>query len=545
MSRRYNSLIYIALISLVCIWPSLGRSGEGTGDAAGIVELGKYENRAMEHLDYLTNDIGGRMAGSENHLEACEWARDQFERFGLKDAHLETATEIPVGFERGRSTGFIKSPLKKELHFVTPSWTPGTEGIRRARAVMAPATVEELERSGAALEGAWVLWRAAINWDDNKTYIQKWDEMELDVAGVITPSKGELIHSSGNHRVDWDNLPTTPTVILLQSEWNRITGILADGKEVTLEFDIRNEFKKGPVKVHNVVADIPGSEIPDEYVIVGAHIDSHDAGTGAMDDGTGVAAAMEAARILMESGVQPRRTIRFVLFGGEELGILGSNGYIKSHPELMPKVSAMYNMDLGADYISGILATDAMLDDFDVIFAPVIALNPEMAFEIQQVDHLPRTATECGDAAAPTSPLIPSGCGGRPRIRSIAAGEGNDAPASDAGCGKTKIPDADEYVASCDQTTAAEPGKKRVITMAGSSDQAPFLAAGVPAFMWKQKGENPVPYYLHTQKDTYDYVVPEYVEYSSVVIALAALGTANLDHMLSRENLVQETASAQ
>jgi Zn-dependent M28 family amino/carboxypeptidase len=82
-----------------------------------------------------------------------------------------------------------------------------------------------------------------------------------------------------------------------------------------------------------------------------------------------------------------------------------------------------------------------------------------------------------------------------------------------------------------------------VVISAGSSDHAPFLAAGVPAFMWNQKGENPVPYYLHTQKDTYDNVVPEYLEYSSVVIALAALGTANLDHMLSRENLVQETVS--
>jgi hypothetical protein len=521
----------------------LGHSGERTGSEAGIVELGKYQNRAMEHLGHLTNDIGGRMAGSENHLEACEWARDQFERFGLKNAHLETATEIPVGFDRGRSTGFIKSPLKKELHFVTPSWTPGTNGIRRARAVMAPATVEDLERSRADLEGAWVLWRAEKNWDDNEAYVQKWDEMELNVAGVITPSKGELIHSSGNHRVDWDNLPTTPTVILLQSEWNRITGIVTDGREVTLEFDIRNEFTKGPVKVHNVVADIPGAEIPDEYVIVGAHIDSHDAGTGAMDDGTGVAAAMEAARLLMESGLQPRRTIRFVLFGGEELGLLGSNGYVQAHPELMPKVSAMYNMDMGADYISGILATDEMSDDFEAVFAPVVKLNPGMEFEIEQVEHLPRTATDCGDAAAPTSPLIPGGCGGRPRVKRVVVGEGDEAAVGGAGCDDSKVPITVETTSGCSQTTAAEPGKIRIITMAGSSDHAPFLAAGVPAFMWKQKGENPVPYYLHTQKDTYDYVVPEYLEYSSVVIALAALGTANLDHMLSRENLVQETAS--
>jgi Zn-dependent M28 family amino/carboxypeptidase len=83
-----------------------------------------------------------------------------------------------------------------------------------------------------------------------------------------------------------------------------------------------------------------------------------------------------------------------------------------------------------------------------------------------------------------------------------------------------------------------------VTIMAGSSDHAPFRAAGVPALMWKQKGKNPVPYYLHTQKDTYENVVPSYLEHSAAVIALAALGTANLDHMLSRKNLTKKDNGA-
>jgi Zn-dependent M28 family amino/carboxypeptidase len=551
MTRHHNNLIYIALIALVCLGPGPSYAVEEVRDPASVIELGKYQNQAMDHLDRLTNDIGPRLAGSDNHREACNWARDQFERFGLKNAHLEVAAEVPVGFERGRSTGFIKSPLSMELHFTTPAWTPGTNGKRRARAVMAPETVESLERSRAALEGAWVLWRPKEKWEDGEEYTRKWNEMKLEVAGVITPSKGELIHTSGNHRVDWDNLPTTPTVNLLESEWNRIAGILADGRDVTLEFDIRNKFKKGPVEVHNVVADIPGSEKPDEYVIIGAHIDSHDSGTGAMDNGTGVAAAMEAARILVESGGRPKRTIRFVLFGGEELGILGANGYVESHPELMPKISAMYNMDMGADYVSGILATDAMLDDFEVVFGPVMSLNPEMAFEIERVEHLPRAMTDCGEAAAPTSPLIPGGCGGRPRIkRKIVgepgeAGEAGESGVGVTGCGGTTVPDTIEVTSSCGGTVGIGPDKRLVVLSAGSSDHAPFLAAGVPAFMWRQKGKNPVPYYLHTQKDTYEHVVPEYLEHSAVIIALAALGTANLDHMLSRESLVEETLSAE
>ncbi len=227
---------------------------------------------------------------------------------------------------------------------------------------------------------------------------------------------------------------------------------------------------KAPTPVFNVVADIPGTELPDEYVIVGAHIDSDDAGTGAADNGTGVAAAMEAARILMESGARPRRTIRFTLFGGEELGKVGSQAYVADHPELMPRVSAMLNMDQGGDHISGIYATDDMMEDFRQVFAPVKSLQPEMPFAVQRVEQLTQIIADC--------------CGG-----------------------------------------------------AGTSDHGPFFEAGVPAFNWLQKGKNPALYRPHTKYDTYEYVNPEYQKHSATVIALAAFGIADLDHMLSRENL--------
>jgi hypothetical protein len=512
-------------------------AAQGTGTTQDrIAALGKHDDHAAEHLDHLTNHIGARMAGSENHRIACEWTRDQFEKFGLQNAHLEIAAEIPVGFERGRSRGFVRRPVSRELHFKTPSWTPGTDGRLRANAVMAPETAEGLERSLPALRGAWVLWRPAEDLEENMAYTDKWEEINPDVAGVITPSSGELMHTSGNHRVDWDDLPKTPTITLLQSEWEEIAEMLTRGEEVTLEFDIENQFRKGPFPVHNVVADIPGTEKPDEYVIVGAHIDSHDAGTGAMDNGAGVAAALEAARLLMESGARPARTIRFVLFGGEEIGMLGSNGYVESHPELMPKISAMYNMDMGADYISGIVATDAMLNDFEQIFAPVRDLDPEKSFTTSRVQHLPQTATDCGGAAVPPTPLIGGGCGGAAQ-RIVINGKTIQ--------GDPSITEALETSPACGGSTELPSGKKLVMTTMGSSDHAPFLAAGAPAFMWRQKGTDPLPYYLHTQKDTYDHVVPEYLEYSATVIALAALGTADLDHMLSRENLVDEDGSVE
>jgi len=101
------------------------------------------------------------------------------------------------------------------------------------------------------------------------------------------------------------------------------------------------------IPIVNVVADIPGTEWPDEYVILGGHLDSTPQGDGALDNGTGVAAIMETARLLVEAQVQPRRTIRFILFGGEEVGLRGSRGYVEAHPDLMLKISAVYIMDRG------------------------------------------------------------------------------------------------------------------------------------------------------------------------------------------------------
>jgi hypothetical protein len=541
------------------------------GDVADrIATIGKHDSRVMEHLDYLTGRIGPRLAGSENHRTACEWARDQFAEFGLTNAHLEKSADVAVGFDRGRSTGLIRSPIKKALHFSTPAWTAGTKGKVRARAVMLPDTPGELVKVSNDIEGKWVLWRPTGDFKRDGAYIKTWDDLALDVAGVITPSSGEFIYTMGRPLADWGDLPTTPAISLLSSEWDEIANLLSQGKRVSLEFNIRNHFKKGPVPVHNVVADIPGAEMPDEYVIVGAHIDSHDGGTGATDNGTGVAAVLEAARILMASGAKPKRTIRFVLFGGEEIGLVGSGGYVRDHPDLLPNISAVYNMDMGADYVSGITATETMLDDFEQVFARVKALDEGMAFTIDHAEFLPLAldcssassawgAGGCGSAPGPTSPLNVSGCGAGvltldDGVKETVMGDSllfrRVLKASECGGATAKFDGPVEgglkMSAGCGSNVAgdASTGKDSTVVVrrmaVGSSDHAPFLAAGVPAFSWTQRGENPHPYYPHTQKDTFDQAVPRYQKHSATVIALAALGTANLDQLLSRENLQEE-----
>ena len=255
----------------------------------------------------------------------------------------------------------------------------------------------------------------------------------------------------------------------MRKPFDEIAGWLKEGKPVTLEFDIRNHFKKGPIKLYNVIADIPGSERPDEYVIVGGHIDSWDGATGATDNGTGVATTLEAARILMKAGVKPRRTIRFMLWSGEEQGLLGSAAYVKAHKDLMPKISAVLVHDGGTNYLAGIGATEAILSDFEQVFAPVKDLDPQYPFELRKVAGL----------------------------------------------------------------------------TGGGSDHASFLTANVPGFFWRQSGKARYQHTHHTQFDTFDAAVPEYQRHSSLVVALAAYGIANLDHLLSRDKLRMPGAQCQ
>jgi hypothetical protein len=355
------------------------------------------------------------------------------------------------------------------------------------------------------------------------------------------------------------------------AEW---VGGLLEKLSWKASFDVGDEtVVQTMVPVYNVVGDIPGSETPDEYVIVGAHYDSVPIGTGALDNGTGVAAVMEAARLLVESGAKPKRTIRFVLFAGEESGLIGSRGYVESHPELLPKISAMYNMDLGTHYISGIQATEPLEDDMEAIFAPAKTLDPDLPFDVELTDWLLMGDPNC---CVQGSAMAAGGEGG-PRLITRAYRRTADGTLQPVELDAKDL----EALGSCGTPSGGEPGERRIVISGGcvpgagdgepltmddledlglvaggreiegpdgtkmkllaigSSDQSAFLAAGVPGFWWAQRGDSTVSYPAHSEEDRVDKVIPAYLGHSATVIALGALGTADLDHLLSREKLTK------
>jgi len=257
--------------------------------------------------------------------------------------------------------------------------------------------------------------------------------------------------------------------------------------------------RKSGTAVHNVIADIRGSDLPDEIVIVGAHLDSWDLADGATDNAAGCAAVMEAARLIVASGVKPPRTIRFALWTGEEQGLLGSSAYVAAHPDVLAKTSAAFNLDAGTNPISGLVVTASMQRDFEGVFAPLAALDTAAPFTLQSVASFALPADCCSQSFNPATGTCTGSSASCQR------------PPGESGC---------------------------------PSDHVAFLRAGVPAFMFEQKGSADYARTHHNEHDTVGALDARGIEHCALVLALAAVGVSDLPNLLSREKLIATLPAA-
>jgi hypothetical protein len=363
---------------------------EGDAVVQAIVRLGHTDNHVMDHARHLTEQVGPRLTGSHRLMEAERWCRDELARFGL-DARLERWGEVPVGFDRGPWSGGMVAPERIDYEFVTPAWTPGRFEAEPAPAVLYPATeaAAKAQARKQALLGAWLVQPPSLPRATGEAIDEALEP--AGIAGIVRAAhdEGKLVHTSGRSDIAWGDLPDHVSIVLRADQHADLLARVRAGTRVELAFSIDNRFFRGPVPQHNVVADLRGSERPDEYVIVGGHLDSWDGATGANDNATGVATTMEAARLLVQAGARPKRTIRFVLWTGEEQGLLGSKSYVETHADELAKVSAVLVHDMGTNYLSGIGVTAEMRPQMEQAFAPVLALSPnEMPFVLRPADGL-------------------------------------------------------------------------------------------------------------------------------------------------------------
>lgn len=392
---------------------------------AKIKEEGLNRSQVMEHISWLSDVYGPRLTGSPAIKQASQWTQKKFAEWGLANIH-EESWPFGKGWSLVRFQAHMIEPQVQPIIGYPKSWTPGTNGLVNAEVVYAPIRNEaDFEKFRGKLKGKVVLTQPAreVRLLDGRIVLRMNEEDLKEVASTPIPaprrnagatddrqetframtfqpklnafllsegvaavfdrgSDGDLSAGGSDltwmtQRIDGGTIfvggggprdqnagKVPPQVVLAVEHYNRMIRILQKNVPVKVELDIQAKFLEETDKNgFNLIAEIPGTDLKDEVVIIGAHFDSHHSGTGATDNATGSAAMMEAMRILKTVGVQPRRTIRIGLWGGEEQGLLGSRAYVREHfadpatMQLKPeheKLAAYFNIDNGTGRIRGV-----------------------------------------------------------------------------------------------------------------------------------------------------------------------------------------------
>ena len=407
-------LVALSLVLSLLTLPILAQNG--SGDLLARIRTEAMErSQIMKTMHMFTDLYGPRLTGSPNHKAAADWAVKQMTAWGLQNVHLEPWNFNHPGWLNERLTAHIIAPVKDPLVCEVLSWTPSTKGTVQAKALqlMLPEhpTQEQLNSffatNKARVRGRIVLvGKAAVipvnlsppakrltdeqaeqrfgpnarpfapptpsptptpGPDGAKPLTNR--QLNEQVAEFLKDS-GELIQVNDAGRefrqirafnnTTFDVDKVLPTVVMSNEDFGRITRIMNDGTDVTLEFNIVNHVYPEGATSYNTIGEIPGSDKADEVIMLGGHLDSWHAATGATDNAIGCAIMMEAARILKTLGVKPRRTIRVALWSGEEQGLLGSQAYVKEHfgsfEEQKPgyeKFGGYFNIDSGTGRVRG------------------------------------------------------------------------------------------------------------------------------------------------------------------------------------------------
>jgi len=313
-----------------------------------------------ENLRHLTDEIGGRVSGSPEADKAVGWAVEAFRHAGVDEVHTEKFT-IAAGWSEGKTRVDVVTPVDFPVRATSGGWSPATpDGGITADVVDVGAGDEAgFAKAGAAAKGAIILVHSEllVTWDDlDNEYLRQPAIIDRAInAGAVaifwmSTRQGLLLYRHTN--TPDGNLEKIAQAVIAREDAQRMARFLAKNVRVTVHFDMPNKIT-GPVESENVIAEIRGREDPKAFVILGAHLDSWELGTGALDNGCNAAMVIDAARVIHATGTAPRRSIRFVLFTGEEQGLLGSWAYAKAHRAELDKMDAAIIFDSGVGRVTG------------------------------------------------------------------------------------------------------------------------------------------------------------------------------------------------
>lgn len=423
--KRLPRLVVVAAVILLSASAVYSQEKVDLETISRIRNEGFHNSKVMDLASGLMDSIGERLTGSPNMKRANEWTRDQFTAMGLSNAHLEAWGPFGRGWANTYVNARMTSPDIVPLIAYAKAWTPGTNGVITGKCVRVNIEdKKDFDKYRGKLAGMIAIFGPDADLkpiteapfkrlsDDDLVKLGEYEIpserppfrmaefarrrqlmkdinqffAEEKVLAVIDHSRGTagggavFVQSGGSYKPG--ETTTVPQLTMATEHWSRIARLLDQKKDVTVELNVTNTFYDNDPMQYDTIAEIPGNDKKDELVMLGAHLDSWHAGTGATDNGAGTIVMMEAVRILKALDIKPRRTIRIGLWSGEEEGLLGSQGYVEHHfgsrppsndpnmkdmPTLLrreagpvtvkpeqAKISAYFNVDNGTGKIRGV-----------------------------------------------------------------------------------------------------------------------------------------------------------------------------------------------
>jgi hypothetical protein len=378
----------IGLISLCSTTSLSAQSAIDTAGVGALLDQAMNRSEVRQNLQHLSDVIGPRLSGSAAMRRANEWTAEKFRSYGLTAA-LEP---FPFGmtWERGPVSLRITAPFSRAMTAHSWAWTEGTGGRALAGPVVLTdlSTPESLAVYRHKVRGSWVLPRAPYPvWNPDgppmtpedsarlKEQLELRNRAAADTSAAAVAARrqfqidlpymlrsagalGTLVDGAKEHGLmtmsgSPNRVSPLPNLVVSSEDYRLLARLIGAGITPRLEGRVENRFGRTPVSQWNTVAEISGTELPGQVVILGAHLDSWDLGTGVTDNGTGSMVVLEAARALARSGLRPKRTIRFILFSGEEQGLIGSRAYAEAHAATADSIQAVLVIDNGTGAIRG------------------------------------------------------------------------------------------------------------------------------------------------------------------------------------------------
>ncbi len=375
MTRKPLAFLCAAMCLFIFALPASSSPGAANQAAAttddgtlkaltAVAGAGTIETHTYEYLEELSDDIGARVTGSPEAAQAIAWGVDKMKSIGLDNVHTEP-WKISHGWTRISADAELVAPIHRRLMVDAMGWV-GSTPAGGVEAEVVPVNNYQLDDE---LKNNSANWRGKI-----LLIVQKGDPPKdrmaafakfggflkaahqagaVAIIGGQGGRKAAGMHLTHTGALGFDAYYDIPVVSMAAEDQEQLERYLDRGKSVRLKMNVQNRVTDGPVDSANVVGEIRGTENPDQVIVVGGHLDSWDLASGSTDNGCGATVTLGAAEAIIKSGFKPRRTIRFILFTGEEQGLLGSLAYVQAHQSDMSNYVAALILDFGQGPVTG------------------------------------------------------------------------------------------------------------------------------------------------------------------------------------------------